>query len=326
MVSIHAPAGGATRDPEDFRKLWNVSIHAPAGGATVPQAFGFRLSGCFNSRSRGGSDCKPRSRRFKPRLFQFTLPRGERRLSMATEPASSSVSIHAPAGGATGQALGSLPKYIQVSIHAPAGGATPLTGTAIVDAPVSIHAPAGGATRILFAEDATHLFQFTLPRGERLRHRPYIAATKLGFNSRSRGGSDRNARFSHGELLQVSIHAPAGGATERSIFTRGIAASFNSRSRGGSDFPSMLKRFFPVSFNSRSRGGSDTRRAWIFGISRKFQFTLPRGERHDSGIQPIVPDSQFQFTLPRGERLRAGTGRVPEPPHSFNSRSRGGSD
>ena len=37
-VSIHAPAGGATRDL--FRELatYDVSIHAPAGGATVAAA------------------------------------------------------------------------------------------------------------------------------------------------------------------------------------------------------------------------------------------------------------------------------------------------
>jgi len=33
-VSIHAPAGGATDKSPDIRKEFGVSIHAPAGGAT----------------------------------------------------------------------------------------------------------------------------------------------------------------------------------------------------------------------------------------------------------------------------------------------------
>ena len=34
LVSIHAPAGGATSAPEFNIDILNVSIHAPAGGAT----------------------------------------------------------------------------------------------------------------------------------------------------------------------------------------------------------------------------------------------------------------------------------------------------
>ena len=77
--------------------------------------------------------------------FQFTLPRGERRMDKMAEIKSYFVSIHAPAGGAT-RAGGPPPKTEKVSIHAPAGGATVwLTGLIMIGC-VSIHAPAGGAT------------------------------------------------------------------------------------------------------------------------------------------------------------------------------------
>ena len=36
VVSIHAPAGGATEHCEHISAMLNVSIHAPAGGATKP--------------------------------------------------------------------------------------------------------------------------------------------------------------------------------------------------------------------------------------------------------------------------------------------------
>ena len=75
------------------------------------------------------------------------------------------------------------------------------------------------------------------------------------FNSRSRGGSDkRKSKTDSG--LNVSIHAPAGGATggRRECLTM---LSFNSRSRGGSDARAKSGPADCVGFNSRSRGGSD---------------------------------------------------------------------
>ena len=77
------------------------------------------------------------------------------------------------------------------------------------------------------------LFQFTLPRGERLRTALPLAEPE-GFNSRSRVGSDRRPR--------------------RARRTR---AGFNSRSRVGSDHSARSRGCRSGSFNSRSRVGSD---------------------------------------------------------------------
>ena len=100
-VSIHAPTGGATVRIHRPGGLQIVSIHAPTGGATVS---GGRLagSGCFNSRAHGGRDVRFQfvddmvgvsihaptggATRRAPslptncRAFQFTRPRGARRL------------------------------------------------------------------------------------------------------------------------------------------------------------------------------------------------------------------------------------------------------
>ena len=98
-------------------------------------------------------------------------------------------------------------------------------------------------------------FQFTLPRGERLNTEA-VHFDRLGFNSRSREGSDSSScpssvlrvfqfTLPRGERhlattkddpkMTVSIHAPARGATLLNLFGDGVA---------------------------------------------KFQFMLPRGERH----------------------------------------------
>ena len=123
-VSIHAPAGGATP---------SMSIHAndtafqstrPRGARPGGSAQALDLGDRFNPRARGGRDARDRAHATRTTRFQSTRPRGARPTQ--------------------NQALSLLPS---VSIHAPAGGATGVDGLGIIgDAQVSIHAPAGGAT------------------------------------------------------------------------------------------------------------------------------------------------------------------------------------
>ena len=77
-VSIHAPARGATCIMSEQPDKCYVSIHAPARGAT--EFAEFRQGGkySFNPRSREGSDAFPDKIKKCRRLFQSTLPRGER--------------------------------------------------------------------------------------------------------------------------------------------------------------------------------------------------------------------------------------------------------
>ena len=172
-VSIHAPAWGATceREPNGHCPV-AVSIHAPAWGATSALAGDARRMAAFQSthprgvRRSSGTWWRARWRSFNPRTrvgcdaHLCVRGRGERR-----------VSIHAPAWGATQQALAD-PSRMAVSIHAPAWGATcPICGAEYqaygfqsthprgvrlegvpIDgggAVVSIHAPAWGATKWL---------------------------------------------------------------------------------------------------------------------------------------------------------------------------------
>ncbi len=78
MISIHAPAKGATLIPETFIYAIRISIHAPAKGAT----FAFSIIVNFLA-------------------FQSTLPRRERPRTGDRETTASGISIHAPAKGAT---------------------------------------------------------------------------------------------------------------------------------------------------------------------------------------------------------------------------------
>ena len=62
VISIHAPARGATNIPKEFKGYTVISIHAPARGATY-----FIMSAIFSLS-----------------IFQSTLPRGERPASALT--------------------------------------------------------------------------------------------------------------------------------------------------------------------------------------------------------------------------------------------------
>ena len=144
----------------------------------------------------------------------------------------------------------------------------------------------------------------------------------LYFNPRSREGSDEKRLRETEEKYQFQSTLPRG---ERlSVFAPAQQpAYFNPRSREGSDahHPSVFFHF--THFNPRSREGSDTTNQSVLHCFRKFQSTLPRGERlhspyfeissynfnprsregSDSAVLALVPiSSQFQSTLPRGER------------------------
>ena len=122
-----------------------------------------------------------------------------------------------------------------ISIHAPARGATPSLMYFFTVLTISIHAPARGAT-LLFANNPTYLqnfnprsregsddsciipihiglsFQSTLPRGERLVSL-MAHARFFNFNPRSREGSDILNANTVTKFMDISIHAPARGAT-----------------------------------------------------------------------------------------------------------------
>ena len=133
------------REHQETRSAHQISIHAPAKGAT-----------------------RPMPQRTAARLFQSTLPRRERRCRTACNsgncryfnprsregsdggasadvPRASSISIHAPAKGATVKRQINTAE-IRISIHAPAKGATTRRAECYAAASISIHAPVKGAT------------------------------------------------------------------------------------------------------------------------------------------------------------------------------------
>ena len=122
FVSIHAPAWGATLVVIQFSAQGIVSIHAPAWGATVRLILAPRMESFQSTRPRGAR--RELTRTSNPACwFQSTRPRGARPSNGLVVAHNLSVSIHAPAWGATGL-TNWTDEELQVSIHAPAWGAT----------------------------------------------------------------------------------------------------------------------------------------------------------------------------------------------------------
>ena len=164
-------------------------------------------------------------------------------------------------------------------------------------------------------------FQSTLPRRER-RRKP-----KQGTNH-----------------VNISIHAPAKGATHRirdlqrkdrfqSTLPRRERhrlhlikrsdMNFNPRSREGSDVAALAICDANTNFNPRSREGSDGK--YLYGIRRQHHFN-PRSREGSDDLRQMGQGRpcRFQSTLPRRERLPIGWS---HPSWSnFNPRSREGSD
>ena len=164
---------------------------------------------------------------------------------------------------------------------------------------VSIHAPTWGATGYRQYSIDVALFQSTLPRGE--RHRGGV---------RNRGGVRFQSTLPRGERpRQFSFCDPDSGFQstlprgERLTFVPALMRSkcFNPRSHVGSDiFCKHIRESADVSIHAPTWGA--TRRNTLTTSSKRFQSTLPRGERLLDAVYRTVL-RKFQSTLPHGERL-----------------------
>ena len=235
VVSIHAPARGATRDGHRMRVIPSPFQSTPPRGG--------RLSGSRCIRHRTFQSTPPRGGRplvacqDSVEVFQSTPPRGGRHQIVARLRSACNVSIHAPARGATVLLDREAADAVKFQSTPPRGGRPdacrrmPTSRRCFNPRPraggdhaavgymativVSIHAPARGATRpARMIDGRIMMFQSTPPRGGR----PAIGIRSL----------DR--------VVHVSIHAPARGATVESRDGRHSAhACFNPRPRAGGD-------------------------------------------------------------------------------------------
>ena len=124
VVSIHAPARGATRQRHITQILLQFQSTLPHGERHTDQMNIWDTTS-FNPRSRTGSDTGFRSLKIQAGLFQSTLPHGERRTFLVMTWFDSYGFNPRSRTGSDSPHNCYREKYPHVSIHAPARGATP---------------------------------------------------------------------------------------------------------------------------------------------------------------------------------------------------------
>ena len=343
VVSIHAPARGATVGQHHPGRGRLVSIHAPARGATGVQPCGHLTLQSFDPRSRTGSDCRQRGSDDRRSRFRSTLPHGERLELAGLAGIGGNVSIHAPARGATGKA-GRAETKAPVSIHAPARGATSWTARRTPSANrFDPRSRTGSDLLCLSAWIFNSSFDPRSRTGSDLPHPriqlrcscfdprsrtgsdgmcPQASASVASFDPRSRTGSDEAGTVWSGPV-RVSIHAPARGATRRPRREPPwLFVSIHAPARGAT-LPRVGTVSAPTCFDPRSRTGSD------FGMPRgpplrcRFDPRSRTGSDATSRSRSRIA-SEFRSTLPHGERPSTWPARGSCP--GFDPRSRTGSD
>ena len=295
---------GARRRPCACRTMRVVSIHAPARGATRLIVFPL-YTFLFQFTRPQGARRSALTHPLVSTVFQFTRPQGARQIALRRIIGTGSfnsrarkgrdqrigprqfrryVSIHAPARGATVPSPFPVPNFWRFNSRARKGRddpGRPITanrprfnsrarkGRDICDTntlcqfAVSIHAPARGATLMKSEALARVRFQFTRPQGARLRWCYYRCSPDC-FNSRARKGRDAS-------LPAMSPVTP----------------SFNSRARKGRDNSGRaVDRSDRVSIHAPARGATV---AFVWAtLLTAFQFTRPQGARRyrQTGCSP----------------------------------------
>ncbi len=164
LISIHAPARGATRQTSHDYKRPKISIHAPARGATTNwRRCRAKETISIHAPARGATDINVPEVLYT--VFQSTLPRGERHNPAIHPRHTADFNPRSREGSDCGvehQVRGRL-----ISIHAPARGATIMGLWMSTNQEFQSTLPRGERRNYYKSLMAYVLFQSTLPRGER---------------------------------------------------------------------------------------------------------------------------------------------------------------
>ena len=234
MVSIHAPARGATYKAHKKYLFEEVSIHAPARGATRVELSGATGRAKFQFTRPRGARPMPFSFALSVLLmFQFTRPRGARPPRSIPCETRSCFNSRAREGR-------------DYSAH----------DNAVLQPAFQFTRPRGARRLVSDPQPQQTRFQFTRPRGA--RPSVYVVFVSCVWFQFTR---PRGARLVGGlrrrQAEDVSIHAPARGATNVHFITSRFRNCFNSRAREGRDERRARNREAGACFNSRAREGRD---------------------------------------------------------------------
>ena len=165
LISIHAPARGATTAITTSSFIVSISIHAPARGATLRDLKPYGpIMISIHAPARGATDGTIVDS--QEVTFQSTLPQGER--PGTTCSAKSAIDFNPRSRkGSDLAADGQLTADVVFQSTLPQGERRDVFGRRWEEFIISIHAPARGATCQSLKNTGFGGFQSTLPQGER---------------------------------------------------------------------------------------------------------------------------------------------------------------
>ena len=299
-ISIHAPARGATcYTYKGWQAIPTFQSTLPRGERHLAQQSGNRAMRDFNPRSREGSDILGAASSGLQNNFNPRSREGSDAKLAVSYSRSDSISIHAPARGATAEIHGRGYHLRHFNPRSREG---------------SDHIRS--LFRILYKN-----FNPRSREGSDYNGAPR-RSFRTHFNPRSREGSDGHTADDSKRPAWISIHAPARGATgaDRQVLSL-LGISIHAPARGATiiitfrkasmQFQSTLPRgerllwacatrsSRAISIHAPARGATIT--PFHLGQTIRFQSTLPRGERPDRPSS-LLSGRIFQSTLPRGER------------------------
>jgi len=209
------PRARVGRDETDPRGLTqvSVSIHAPAWGATDTPVTVPVPAFSFNPRARVGRDSRAPPLQVWIVWFQSTRPRGARPTISSSVSSARGVSIHAPAWGATGNLSSRCRPLLPFQSTRPRGARPPAstTGGKLVNS----FNPRARVGRDHLLPPCWRVFRSFNPRARVGRDATFVGnfITTRKFQSTRPRGARLNRPPCNVQIYQVSIHAPAWGAT-----------------------------------------------------------------------------------------------------------------
>ena len=257
FISTHAPAGGATLDPDCAVVTRHNFYSRPCGRGDLLFSLRRSRTGNFYSRPCGRGDKEIYAGPCYRAIISTHAPAGGATGSKKPDDPTVNISTHAPAGGATSLTR-SCSTSPRISTHAPAGGATQGRLARKCAAFISTHAPAGGATPVLSVYLVTD-FRFLLTPLREGRLLVLFCPSWLCkyFYSRPCGRGDISHTNRKEAITLISTHAPAGGATSRCSCYAREEFYFYSRPCGRGDFRVGLAPLGNINFYSRPCGRGD---------------------------------------------------------------------
>ena len=192
-----------------------VSIHAPARGATTAWAGDFQPRSSFNPRPRTGGDMRPSRRSFRPRVSIHAPARGATRTSLGLLSPHDQFQSTPPHGGrpVRGPERGGGLMFQSTPPH---GGRLVFAGSVGERRPFQSTPPHGGRHGPELPDPVLAAVSIHAPARGATCDRSSRGTAQKCFNPRPRTGGDRDDGFDVDGKIVVSIHAPARGATPSS--------------------------------------------------------------------------------------------------------------